>query len=98
MGIKLLLAYLTYIYPRKEFAIPAILLAFGWIILWTFDLRQEGPEVLNSNHVIWWNDLRPLHAFIYILFAYNIYHSNPNAYQYLIFDVMIGLGAFLLKN
>ena len=31
------------------------------------DYRKTGKEVFGSK--IWWNDLRPVHASLYILFA-----------------------------
>jgi len=45
---------------------------------------------------IWWNDLRPLHSFIYFLFAYNAIIGNTNAWMYLLADVIIGLFSFLI--
>jgi hypothetical protein len=92
-----LLAYLSYRYPIKELAYPAIIVAIAWILIWTFSLRDTGIEVLGDSNKIWWNNLRPLHATIYILFAYSIYHLDKSSYKYLLLDAAIGLGAFLLK-
>lgn len=55
--------------------------------------RQTGVEVLGDK--IWWNNLRPLHALLYGLFAYNAIKGNPNSWIFLFLDVIIGLISFL---
>jgi hypothetical protein len=39
---------------------------------------------------IWWNHLRPIHSFLYFLFAYNARKENKFV------DVMLGLLSFLI--
>jgi hypothetical protein len=46
--------------------IPAI----GFIYLYLTGSRKTGAEVFGDN--IWWNNLRPIHALFYLLFAYFI--------------------------
>ena len=69
----------------------AMPLAFMYIYL--TGSRQTGVEVLGDK--IWWNNLRPLHALLYGLFAYNAIQGNPNSWIYLFLDVIIGLISFL---
>ncbi len=71
----------------------ALLPAIGFVYIYLTGSRQTGAEVLGEK--IWWNNLRPLHAALYFLFAYNAINGNKMAYQYLMYDVVIGLGAFL---
>ena len=71
----------------------ALLPAIGFIYIFTTGSRQTGVEVLGDK--IWWNNLRPLHALLYSLFAYNAIQGNPNSWIYLFLDVIIGLISFL---
>ena len=71
----------------------ALLPAIGFIYIYLTGSRKTGQEVFGEK--IWWNDLRPLHALFYFLFAYNAIIGNKNAWMYLLIDVLIGLISFL---
>ena len=72
----------------------ALLPAIGFLYIYFTGSRKTGVEVFGEK--IWWNDLRPLHSFIYFLFAYNAIIGNNNAWIYLLVDVIIGLISFLI--
>lgn len=72
----------------------ALLPAIGFIYIFATDSRKTGVEVFGGK--IWWNNLRPLHAVLYSLFAYNAITGNKNAWVYLLIDVIIGLLSFLI--
>lgn len=72
--------------------IPAI----GFIYIYVNDLRKSGLEVFGDK--IWWNMLRPIHAILYLLFAYNAINLNPNSWIYLFVDVLLGLNSFLIYH
>jgi hypothetical protein len=72
----------------------ALLPAMGFIYIYLTGSRQVGAEVFGEK--IWWNNLRPIHASLYLLFAYNAIKGNTTAYQYLLIDVIFGLCAFLV--
>ena len=71
----------------------ATLLAFGFMFIYLTGIRQTGPEVFGDK--IWWTNLRPVHSLMYLLFSYNAINGNPNAWIYLLVDVIIGLISFL---
>jgi len=71
----------------------ALLPAIGFIYIYLTGSRQTGAEVFGGK--IWWNNLRPIHAILYSLFAYNAINKNPNSWVYLLVDVIIGLFSFL---
>jgi hypothetical protein len=56
-------------------------------------IRKTGFEVFGEK--IWWNNLRPVHALLYTLFAYNAIHKNKNSWMFLLADVVFGLLSFL---
>jgi hypothetical protein len=72
----------------------AILPTIGFIYIYLTGSRQIGAEVFGEK--IWWNNLRPIHATLYFLFAYNAINGNRMAYQYLLIDVVFGLVAFFV--
>ena len=80
-----LLPYLGYL---------AVLPALGFIYIFATDGRRTGMETFGEK--IWWNNLRPVHAVLYSLFAYNAIIGNRNAWIYLLIDVLIGLSSFLI--
>jgi hypothetical protein len=71
----------------------ALLPAIGFFYIFFTGSRQTGAEVFGSK--IWWNDLRPIHGLLYLLFAYNAIMGNKTAWIYLLIDVIFGLLSFL---
>jgi len=74
----------------------ALLPAIGFIYIFLTGSRKTGPEVFGDK--IWWNNLRPIHAILYLLFAYNAIIGNKQAWMYLLADVLIGLISFLIYH
>jgi hypothetical protein len=74
----------------------ALLPAIGFMYIYVTGSRKTGAEVFGEN--IWWNDLRPVHAILYFLFAYNAILGNEHAWIYLLIDVIIGLLSFLVHH
>jgi len=68
--------------------------AIGFFYLFLTGSRKTGAEVFGDK--IWWNNLRPIHGVLYLLFAYNAINGNMDAWIYLLVDVIIGLASFLL--
>jgi len=71
----------------------ALLPAIGFFYIYFTGSRQTGAEVFGSK--IWWNDLRPIHGLLYLLFAFNAIVGNKFAWVYLLVDVVFGLISFL---
>jgi hypothetical protein len=74
----------------------ALLPAIGFSIIFLTGSRKTGAEVFGSK--IWWNNLRPVHAILYFLFAYNAINKNHNSWIFLLIDVIIGLFSFLIYH
>ncbi len=71
----------------------AIIIALGFSFIYLTGSRQTGPEVFGDK--IWWNNLRPVHAMLYFIFAYLAITKNDYSWVPLLIDVTIGLTAFL---
>ena len=90
--IRSLLVLLAIKIPKKYLPVmgyAALIPAFGFSYIYLFGLRKTGPEVFGEK--IWWNHLRPIHALLYFLFAYNAIKQRHDSYKYLLVDVIIGL-------
>ena len=74
----------------------ALLPAIGFMYIFITGARQTGAEVFGEK--IWWNNLRPVHALLYSLFAYNAIIGNKSSWIYLLIDVIIGLLSFLVYH
>jgi hypothetical protein len=74
----------------------ALLPAIGFIYIFLTGTRESGPETFGNK--IWWNNLRPIHAILYLLFAYNAIIGNKEAWIYLLIDVVFGLISFLVYH
>ena len=74
----------------------ALLPAFGFAYIFATGARQTGAEVFGEK--IWWNNLRPVHAILYSLFAYNAINKNRQSWVYLLIYVLFGLIGFLTHH
>ena len=97
IGIRTLFVYLaknankTYL---QYMGYLSLLPAIGFFYLFLTGSRKTGQEVFGDK--IWWNNLRPVHGFMYFLFAYNAIKGNHFAWLYLLADLIIGLFSFLI--
>lgn len=71
----------------------ALLPAIGFMYIFLTGVRKTGLEVFGEK--IWWNNLRPVHALLYLLFAYFAIQRNTQAWIFLLVDVVFGLVNFL---
>jgi hypothetical protein len=96
IGTRTLLVYLAKNVNKtnlKYMGYLSLLPAIGFFYLFFTGSRQTGAEVFGDK--IWWTNLRPVHGLMYLLFSYNAINGNPNAWIYLLVDVIIGLISFL---
>ena len=98
IGTRTFLAYMakTYSSYLPMMGYLAIIPAIGFIYIYATGSRQTGPEVFGDY--IWWNDLRPIHAMLYIAFAYTAISRYSHAWMFLAADVMLGLISFLIHH
>ena len=70
----------------------ALLPAIGFAYIFIFGKRKTGGETFGQK--IWWNNLRPVHSFMFALFAYLAINKNTNSNLVLFADAFIGLVSF----
>jgi len=74
----------------------ALIPAIGLLYIFFTKSRQTGPEVFGAK--IWWNNLRPIHASLYILFSISAIQQKTYSWIFLLIDVILGLSAFLFYH
>lgn len=77
-------------------AIP-IGLAFMYLYFVGNDRADAQLEWLGDKK-IWWNDLRPIHGTLYLLFAYHAINQKEYSWIFLLLDVVIGLLSWLIHH
>lgn len=96
IGSRSLLVYLAKT-TNKQFLMYmgylALLPAIGFFYIFFTGTRPTGAEVFGDK--IWWNNLRPIHGLLYLLFAIFAYKENKHAWIFLLIDVMLGLISFI---
>ena len=70
--------------------------ALGFLYIYATGARKTGAETMGAP--IWWNDLRPVHGALYLLFSAMAINRDPNAWKVLLFDTVLGLTAFLIHH
>jgi hypothetical protein len=96
VGTRLALVYIAKTISLQYLPIlgyVALLPAIGFMYFFISGTRTTGPEVFGDK--IWWNNLRPVHAILYALFAYYAIQQSRNAWLILLADVIIGIVAFV---
>ena len=96
IGLRSLIAYAAASVPTTYLpylGAAALLPVIGWIYIIITGSRKTGMEV--DGEVIWWNNLRPIHAANYTAFALAAFMKHRDAYLFLLWDVILGLGAWV---
>lgn len=97
IGTRTGLTILSYVYrahPWFKYAnVPAMVIGISFITIYVMGWRKTGLE--TGGERIWWNNLRPLHGLLWILFAIGAWMRNPYSYIILVLDTSIGLLATL---
>ena len=99
IGVRTLFVFMAKYASQKQLfymGALALLPAFGFIIIYFTGIRSTGAEVFGDK--IWWNDLRIVHAMLYILFAIYAFQNKWFAWMPLGVDVLVGLLAFLVYH
>ena len=74
----------------------ALIPATGFLYIYLGGYRKKGGETFGQK--IWWNNLRPIHSILYLIFAYLAINKSNHSYKPLLLDVIIGLISFLFYH
>ena len=96
MGARLGFTYAAYRFPEllPWLGLFALAISVGFTLIYINGWRKTGVE--TGGQAIWWNDLRPVHAFMYGLFAVLAFKGvKEHAWKVLLLDTIIGFLAFV---
>lgn len=84
----------------KALAVVLLVPATAFAVMWAFGLRRTAWESLDPSKKVWWNDLRPVHAALYLVFSLMVLSSTMprHAHAALFADVGVGLGAMMVRG
>ena len=96
--LRFLLAYLVFVTYNSNYRYALIifylLAAAGLLYHYLNKTRKIGA----FNNIIWLDDLRPLHALLFISTSILLYIKNPYSYILPFIDTIIGLVMYLLNH
>jgi len=95
LPVRALLAYFAMVgsqLTKKLIAYLAIVIGLGFTYIYITGSRKTGAETFGKP--IWWNNWRPIHAFLYFAYAYSALQGCSCAWRYLATDVVVGVVAF----
>jgi hypothetical protein len=71
LSLRALIAYAFYRGAPARFlpimGVLAIMVAIGFMLIYLFEWRQGSTTETGKGCTVWWNDLRPIHAVLYLL-------------------------------
>lgn len=69
-----------------------------WYLYLIGNAKADAQLEWLGDKKIWWNELRPIHGTLYLLFALYAIQQNKNAWMFLACDTIIGLVAWLYHH
>ena len=81
---------------RLALAIIILIMGMGFLIIYLGNFRKTGEETFGNK--IWWNNLRPIHSFMYLYTSYLIFYNKENPHIIIFYDTIIGLISFLIYH
>lgn len=69
----------------------ALIPAIGFFYTYLSGSRKTG--ILGQK--TWWNNLRPIHALLYLIFAIYAINRSNKSYIFLLIDVILGITVFI---
>ncbi len=77
----------------------AIPLGLSFMYLYFIGNRKADSQLeWLGDKKIWWNNIRPIHGALYLLFAWAAITENKYAWVFLLIDVIVGLVSWLFHH
>jgi hypothetical protein len=81
----------------KIMGVVALIPAISFTYIFTNNLRGNGTKGMSGG-TVWWNALRPIHACLYLLFAFYAIQKERNAWLILLVDAIFSLVVWYLHH
>jgi hypothetical protein len=92
---RLLMAYIAYVTSTAYLpflGVLAVMPVIGFMYFYIAGTRKVGA----FGEKVWWNDLRPVHAGLYVMFALAAMTKTKTAWLFLLLDALVGIFAKFL--
>ena len=96
MSVRLLFAYVAKIINTtllRYMGYVILILSLGMFYSYA-TMKLPGVGAFGGTN--WWNNLRPLHGVLYLLFSYHAIQGHTYAWMYLAIDALIGFTIFVI--
>ena len=104
LSLRALIAYAFYRGAPARFlpimGVLAVMVAIGFMSIYVFEWRQGSVTETGKGCTVWWNDLRPIHAVLYLLAGVSTLNGRPRwlGSLFLSMDVCIGVVYKIIKS
>lgn len=100
--VRLMIVYMVYLilnnkikynnnFLLKISIIILFVIGFSFLLQYLTKIRDVGA----FNQDVWWDYLRPIHGYLYVLSSYLIYKNDKKAIYLLLLDTIIGILGFI---
>lgn len=96
--LRFLLAYLVFVTYNSNYRYILIIFYLFAASGLLYNYINKTRKIGAFNNIIWWDDLRPLHALLFISTSILLYIKNPYSYILPFIDTIIGLVMYLLNH
>ena len=106
--LRSIFVYLAYFFKNKHeyflylLAIVCFFIGLSMILIYFGVGRESADKQLlgwnDDDSVLWWNDLRPIHGSLFILFAILTALNYDNTWIILLVDTLIGISAWIIHH
>lgn len=107
--LRSILVYLAYYFKENKhqyflYLLSAVCFLIGLsMVLIYFGIGRESADKQllgwkDDDPVLWWNDLRIIHGFLFILFAILTSLNYNNTWIILLIDTLIGISAWRIHH
>jgi len=69
-----------------------------WYLYLIGNAKADAQLEWLGDKKIWWNDLRPIHGTLYLLFGFFAINQKDCSWKILLIDVIVGLLAWLIHH
>ena len=96
--LRFLLTYLVFVTYNNNYRYILIIFYLSSALGLLYHYLNKKRKIGAFNNTIWWDDLKPLHALLFISTCILLYIKNPYSYMLPFTDTIIGLIMYLLNH
>jgi hypothetical protein len=96
--LRFLLSYFVFVTYNNNYRYLLIIFYFFTALGLLYNYLYKKRKIGAFNNIVWWDDLRPLHALLFISTSILLYIKNPYSYIIPFIDTIIGIIMYLFNH